>query len=74
MTEYLERDSTLDLKTEVRHLPDDKKKQLAQFLENIGNFDRFMLAIPKSLSDFNKLHDDDDFIDYERKYNEDHVR
>lgn len=51
------------LKMEIRKLPDEIKRKVAKILENRNNFEEFMLAIPKQLSDF--LIEGDN---YDRKY------
>lgn len=61
------------LKTEVRHLGQEIKHQIAEILENDNNFERFMLALPNHLEDiasvrFNKRNF------YERKYGSEQLK
>lgn len=55
--------------TEVRHLADHEKKQLASCLSYSQNVERFMLMIPQDVEDCGK-----EVNDYEKKYNESHFR
>ncbi|XP_063705445.1 interleukin-1 receptor-associated kinase 4-like [Culicoides brevitarsis] len=60
------------LKTEIRLLAAEIKHQIARKLENRNNFEEFMLALPKNLSDF--LSKKFETNEYERKYNIEQVQ
>lgn len=55
--------------TEVRHIPENKKRELATMVSFENYVLNFMLIIPKNIDDCDR-----DDNDYERKYTEEQFR